>query len=567
MPLEIRRDRHENIIPHWFGRYTTADGRRILVRLKAPFKGVPPADGLINTPGDDDFEAGKETAMQELRQAQENSKSGRMEKSAALSVYRQKTGMKLKEVPISKLPEIVTAATKAGGRGESWGKWKLQAVNRFVVWCTTAKVRNVLDVNKEVALSYLNSLYAPDKEAKEQKAPKEQKEKKEKSQTASTVRRVKYTLGMVFDRALPEGAPNPFRAKDVMIASVDGDKQFNRVPLSAREVERLLEVAKDDQMMYDLIVCALSTGLRKGDICNLRWSGVDLSANSLKITTSKTQTDLYLPILPLLRTVLERRLTARGKRSLYVFPEAHQMAHDNTSGITWRIKKLFATAFAPTVEADAIAKDAKRLEALPDRIPEVVETIKGASMLSSKKEKVIDLLNRYLQGQNYPKMQQETGIAKGAISELLHEAQEISEINFLPEKRKNVKEMVSYVTRVKRELGSRAASKYDFHALRTTFVTLALSAGIGVEILKALTGHATVEIVMRHYFKPKGSDFAVQLTKAMPAVLTATSNAPKHIAGKRKTGEVIPEKVSEALRFIETLELTKEERESLRGLI
>ena len=566
MPLEIRRDRTNKIIPRWFGRYTTSDGRRILVKLDTPFVGVPPADGRISTPGDDVFEAGKEIALTALREAQEKSKSGRMEKSAALSVYRQKTGVKLKEVPISQLPEIVAAATKAGGRGESWGKWKLQAVNRFVDWCTKAKVRNVLDVSKEVALSYLNSLYTPDKEQKDPKEQKGKKEKKEKSQTASTVRRVKYTLGMVFDRALPEGAPNPFRAKDVMIASADGDKQYNRVPLSAQEVERLLNAAKDDQMMYDLIVCALSTGLRKGDICSLRWDGVDLSANSLKITTSKTQTDLYLPILPLLKTVLERRAATRMKRSLYVFPEAHQMEQDNTSGITWRIKKIFATAFAKDAQAKAIENDELRKSSLTSTIPEVIDTIKGASMLDSKKEKVIALLGLYMKGQNYPEMQKETGISKGAISELLHEAQKISEINFLPV-RMNVKQLVTDVTREKRKFGTRSASKYDFHALRTTFVTLALSAGIGVEILKALTGHATVEIVMRHYFKPKGSDFADQLAKAMPKVLTDLAPGTKLLEIDAKTGQVIPEKVSEALRFIESLGLTDDERKTLKGLI
>jgi integrase len=358
-------------------------------------------------------------------------------------------------------------------------------------------------------------------------------------------------LGMVFDRALPEGAPNPFRAKDVMIASVDGDKQYNRVPLSPHEVERLLVAAKDDEMMYDLIVCALSTGLRKGDICSLRWDGVDLSANSLKITTSKTQTDLYLPILPLLKTVLERRVAIKGKRSLYVFPAAHQMEQDNPSGITWRIKKLFATAFAPAAQAKAIEDDQRRKTSLSSSIPEVIEKIKGASMLDSKKEKVITVLNLYLAGLNYPEMQSKTGISKGAISEFLHEAQEISKIDFLPVK-KNLKQLVTEVTRVERPFGSRAASKYDFHALRTTFVTLALSAGISVEILKALTGHATVEIVMRHYFKPKGSDFADQLTKAMPKVLTAPS-AEDAVLGAVKPVQVIPLEVSSLLKAFRKL--------------
>jgi hypothetical protein len=122
-----------------------------------------------------------------------------------------------------------------------------------------------------------------------------------------------------------------------------------------------------------------------------------------------------------------------------------------------------------------------------------------------------------------------------------------------------VKRLIKDATLTKREFGNRQASKYDFHALRTTFVTLALSAGIGVEILKALTGHATVEIVMRHYFKPKGSDFMNELTKAMPKVLTSTKRG--------KAAQAIPKKVTAVLRFIKKQGLNKDERQILKELI
>jgi integrase len=495
--------------------------------------------------GDAEFEAGKELALAELQQAQLEAKNGRMKKSVALSVYRQQTGAKLKEIAIAKLPDILMASMTSRGRSEGWNKWKLQAVKKFAAWCSDQKIRNVLDVSKEVANAYLQALYTSTDETK--------------AKTASTVRRVKYTLGMLFDRALPEGAPNPFRAKDVMVVSADGDRQFNRVPLNAQEVERLLTAAREDLMMYDLIVCALSTGLRKGDICRLRWDGVDLKANTLRITTSKTLTELYLPVLPLLRNVLERRAALRKPKETYVFPEAHAMETTNTSGITWRIKKLFAVAFAPEESALSPEAAASRKKMLEGSMPAVIDAVEAAPMQQAKKRKVVEVLTRYQQGQNYPTMTRETGISKSAISEFLHEAQALSGITFLPAKKPTLKEIVKDVTRVDRETGVRRASKYDFHALRTTFVTLALSAGIGIEILKALTGHATVEIVMRHYFKPRGSDFADQLTQAMPKVLTAPEDAD--------AAQVIPKNVSKALRFIESLHLTAKERAALRTMI
>jgi len=42
----------------------------------------------------------------------------------------------------------------------------------------------------------------------------------------------------------------------------------------------------------------------------------------------------------------------------------------------------------------------------------------------------------------------------------------------------SIKKAIARVTRAPREVGQKAASVRDWHALRTTFVTLALSAGV-----------------------------------------------------------------------------------------
>jgi integrase len=185
-------------------------------------------------------------------------------------------------------------------------------------------------------------------------------------------------------------------------------------------------------------------------------------------------------------------------------------------------------------------------------------------MGDSKRTKLLDVLSRYSQGQSYRVIKEATGIHKASISEFLHKAEELSGHHFVKDARKKgcFKEAIRSATRVSRTMGNRKASIYDFHALRTTFVTLALSAGIGVEILKALTGHATVEIVMRHYFKPKGSDFEKQLCAAMPASLTLEK---KSIAlGETKS---IGENVSAVLHLVNSLKLNDEERQQVRELI
>jgi hypothetical protein len=66
----------------------------------------------------------------------------------------------------------------------------------------------------------------------------------------------------------------------------------------------------------------------------------------------------------------------------------------------------------------------------------------------------------------------------------------------------------------------------DWHALRATFVTLALSAGVPVELVRRVTGHATVEVVLKHYFHPGREALRAALADAMPKVLTVGRGAP-----------------------------------------
>ena len=89
----------------------------------------------------------------------------------------------------------------------------------------------------------------------------------------------------------------------------------------------------------------------------------------------------------------------------------------------------------------------------------------------------------------------------------------------------SAKGIIRASTQVKRETG-RAASVRDWHALRATFVTLALSAGVPVELVRRVTGHATVEVVLKHYFHPGRDALRTALANAMPKVLTVGRGAP-----------------------------------------
>ncbi|QHI70111.1 tyrosine-type recombinase/integrase [Tichowtungia aerotolerans] len=70
------------------------------------------------------------------------------------------------------------------------------------------------------------------------------------------------------------------------------------------------------------------------------------------------------------------------------------------------------------------------------------------------------------------------------------------------------------------ENASVKASVKDFHSLRTTWITMALTAGVPMELVRRVTGHSTVEIVLKHYFRPKREEFRHALESSLPKALT-----------------------------------------------
>jgi integrase len=78
-----------------------------------------------------------------------------------------------------------------------------------------------------------------------------------------------------------------------------------------------------------------------------------------------------------------------------------------------------------------------------------------------------------------------------------------------------------------RKSGLRRASVRDFHSFRVTWVTLALTAGVPLELVQKVTGHKTTDIVLKHYFQPGREEFRLALQSAMPKLLTTGSKSPK----------------------------------------
>ena len=94
------------------------------------------------------------------------------------------------------------------------------------------------------------------------------------------------------------------------------------VPLSQNQLKAILDAARRDDLLHPLLTAAAYTGLRLGDLCNLKWSAVDLAAGFVTVPATTTHQTVKLPILPPLREVLESRHASRDKSRVFVFPEA-----------------------------------------------------------------------------------------------------------------------------------------------------------------------------------------------------------------------------------------------------
>jgi len=77
----------------------------------------------------------------------------------------------------------------------------------------------------------------------------------------------------------------------------------------------------------------------------------------------------------------------------------------------------------------------------------------------------------------------------------------------------------------------------DFHSLRVTWVTLALTAGVPLELVQRVTGHKTTDVVLKHYFRPGQEDFRLALEGAMPKLLTMGSEKARAGLAKAETAK------------------------------
>lgn len=114
---------------------------------------------------------------------------------------------------------------------------------------------------------------------------------------------------------------NPFSSFSLSsLATPSQRAAVKRLPFSPEEMHTI--ITKFPYPWNHLALTSFLTGgQRLGDVCCLKWSAIDLKNGSITFNTNKTGKCIHVPILPPLRTLLERRYTTDEE---YVFPDVAQ---------------------------------------------------------------------------------------------------------------------------------------------------------------------------------------------------------------------------------------------------
>jgi len=115
-------------------------------------------------------------------------------------------------------------------------------------------------------------------------------------------------------RIAPKGYVHPCR-------SVERQEENNEKTrfLTQEECTRLLEACKASKWrrLYLLVLLALSTGARKGELLGMRWADVDLVQRVAHVGRSKNGDPKVLPLIP---AVVEQLEALAGAPTAFVFP-------------------------------------------------------------------------------------------------------------------------------------------------------------------------------------------------------------------------------------------------------
>lgn len=545
MGLKLIKDKGK-VRRTWYGQYRE-NGAWKVTKLTTPMRGTH-IPSRLSEKGDDAFERSKALAQAEFDRFEADRGVKGCTEHLTRVLIESKSGKKVEDVRLDELaakwkamPRSYTPTEKCTENAELY-------FNRFA---KHANVTYLYEVTQEMAASFFD--------------------KTRKEYSWATTKSMMSILKSAFARFLPSGAINPFatiikRNRELNAVRV------NRRPLSDNELAKLIEVSRADRMVNELAIATACTGMRIGDVCNLKWESIDLRSGFVNVLTAKAGKSVTIPIFDPFRRILEGALVSCEEGEMFVFPEAAHMYKYNPDGIYHRGKVLFARAlFSDEAKKEANVTNVEQTEKTPT---EVVETIRAMGFSSQKTERCVNVYTMYKNGMTYRQIERETKLSRGQISGYLHEIESIIGNPIVKWAKVCATSNATLLrkTRQERKVGKRSASLFGWHSLRASFVVTALNAGVPIEMVRRIVGHSTTRMT-EEYFNPTKSIIAEVMKRKMSnSVITGGSKKPK-LTTKAPTTTRTPKLIDttsnsgsdDILALVS--KMTEEEREQLKKLL
>lgn len=560
MAIRIKRSStgtaYKGFRPHFYGQYISRQGRVTEVKLRTPVRGTPPPSGLMKDKGDFEFEASRSMAELEFEKFLESNRDAKTAQALYAQSVRESSGRKVGDMPISDLTKWMrTYEHRPETQNEDrWIKWNFSVIDTFAEWAVKNGHPRVYSITEDVAQAYCIA--------------------KAKTRSKETLKHIIQRLKATFHAYMPFSY-NPFE-RAYKIASEHLSEEADTVkkePLSVEQIRDLWDVARETgEMWYDIVVCATCTGLRIGDVCNLKWEKVHIKDNIIhNVKNRKTgaivsiplfdydeNSEFYHPVFGELKKTLETIDISQGAhQSQFVFTKAHRTYTINPSKIYKTGKLLFARALNKgNKQVEVIDADNMTNAENPN---DTIRAILSSRWTQEKKQRILQCYALWRKNLSYSQIAKELAYAdKCRVSEDLHEIEKLVGCRIRPGN-KAIKNGVTNrtllrATRTKR-VGRPSASLYGWHSLRHTFVIMAISAGVPVDKVRQIVGHTTSEMT-QEYFNPTSKMAAEDMRQTLRRTAVEKSEKTEEDALSAVL-KALPEKVRNKILQQAALELAK----------
>ena len=529
----LKRDADGNWRARWYGRWM-ANGKSRETSLCA-WQGTPP-NNPVKEEGNAAFEQSRERARQQLKDAIEGRRDADEELRDAQKIHALRYGYRVDRVKISDLAAKWDALPHKADLTEE-RRERVHSVLRTFKTFMAGKYPNVKEAGALTAehfKAFLDSVEADGLSARSW------------NDYLSILRGV---------LAKVDGQSRGFRDYLANLPKKD-ESTIHRRPFDGAELDAILAAAADiDPELYPVLVAAVSTALRRGDVARLRWDAVDMAEGFVTVKTSKTGESVSIPVFPPFMAVLKEAERKRKRGIPYIWPEIALAYARNPDGLNYRLGKVLeAAGFARPKRSkgdteaaeDGDGEDAGRKEPRGSNAGkfEAPEDAEAAEVLleegmaregwtAKRREKARRILALHFDGRSATEIAAEIGTSKGAVSDYFRTMEEVGQMALVSTPKRETP-FLPTLADGNGEQRKRRGSLCGWHSFRTTFCTLALENGVPMELLQKITGHRTAEIVLKHYDRRGRAAMRKAIGNAMPRAIAGVVGENGKREGKRQ---------------------------------